>query len=538
MERPVRLLEYCLLAGVLWLLGESACAPNADGGGETLARQHCGGCHQFPDPGLLDKRTWQSAVLPVMALRLGLKAGMDSSRTLQSAYFGLVQAGLSPAGPLVTEAEWKQIVAYYAATAPQELSQAKEKALPVTWRFAAKPVFPPAAAPPAVTCIAFDSAGRQFFVADNGLKKMLTVRAGGELGEAFPLPALVSDVTWLNQEPPSSARDLLITYLGPTPNPTQSRQGYAVRRGVDENGKTGSSKPVAGLHRPTQTLAFDLDRDGETELITCGFGYLTGKLSIWEPDRRGNYRERVLAASPGALRVAPADLNGDGRTDLVALFAQGDERIVLFENRGNGTFPGQVLLRFPPSFGSSSLAMEDFDGDGRLDILYTCGDNADYSKVLKPYHGVYMFRNEGGGRFRKAFFRPMHGAYRAVARDFDGDGDADVAAVSFFADYRQPPEGSFVYLENKNAFAFTASTLPIGHLGRWMTLAAGDVDSDGDCDLLLGNCSVADGFLHRYDEAWKQGPLAVLLENTTHPGSAAAVRQLPAKPVSLSKGTP
>ncbi len=130
----------------------------------------------------------------------------------------------------------------------------------------------------------------------------------------------------------------------------------------------------------------------------------------------------------------------------------------------------------------------------------------------------------------------MHGAYKVLARDFDGDGDMDVAAVSFFADYRQHPAGSFVYLENKNAFTFTAATLHIGHLGRWMTLEAGDVDSDGDEDLLLGNCSVADGFLHCYDAAWRKGPLAVLLENTTHPGSAPEARLLPAKPVSLWRG--
>jgi len=39
----------------------------APGEGETLARTHCVTCHAFPEPSLLDKKTWDEGVLPKMA---------------------------------------------------------------------------------------------------------------------------------------------------------------------------------------------------------------------------------------------------------------------------------------------------------------------------------------------------------------------------------------------------------------------------------------------------------------------------------------
>jgi hypothetical protein len=62
----------------------------------------------------------------------------------------------------------------------------------------------------------------------------------------------------------------------------------------------------------------------------------------------------------------------------------------LVTNKGHGNFGQEEVLKFPPIYGSSSFALADFNKDGYPDIVYTCGDNADYSQVLKPYHGVYI----------------------------------------------------------------------------------------------------------------------------------------------------
>ena len=77
------------------------------------------------------------------------------------------------------------------------------------------------------------------------------------------------------------------------------------------------------------------------------------------------------------------------------------------------------------------------------------------------------------------YFFPINGCFRAVARDFDLDGDQDIAAISFFPDYKHRPEESFVYLQNSGNNQFEAFSVPQYSIGRWMTLDVGDLDGDG-----------------------------------------------------------
>src|SRR5256885_11339685 len=69
------------------------------------------------------------------------------------------------------------------------------------------------------------------------------------------------------------------------------------------------------------------------------------------------------------------------------------------------------------------FTMRDFNGDGKPDILYVNGDNFDYSRVLKPYHGIRILENDGHNNFAERDFFPVYGAAQAVVADFDKDGD-------------------------------------------------------------------------------------------------------------------
>jgi hypothetical protein len=106
---------------------------------------------------------------------------------------------------------------------------------------------------------------------------------------------------------------------------------------------------------------------------------------------------------------------------------------------------------------------------------------------LKPYHGIRLYLNDGANHFREAFYYPMHGAYKALARDFDGDGDLDIAAIAYYPDFEQAAPESFVYLENQGGMKFAASTCAESGAGRWMVMDAGDLDGDGDEDIALGS---------------------------------------------------
>ena len=72
-----------------------------------------------------------------------------------------------------------------------------------------------------------------------------------------------------------------------------------------------------------------------------------------------------------------------------------------------------------------------------------------------------------------------------------------------------------MYLENAGGMKFRASTFAQCIAGRWMTMAAGDVDRDGDIDLVLGSMTgmpdPVPGALKNYWE--KQGPPVLILKN-------------------------
>ena len=91
----------------------------------------------------------------------------------------------------------------------------------------------------------------------------------------------------------------------------------------------------------------------------------------------------MLWDKPGATKAYIEDMNNDGKQDIVALFAQADEGIDIYYNQGNGQFKRERVLQFPPSYGSSSLQIQDLNNDGRKDLIYTAGDNADFLPILK-----------------------------------------------------------------------------------------------------------------------------------------------------------
>jgi hypothetical protein len=199
----------------------------------------------------------------------------------------------------------------------------------------------------------------------------------------------------------------------------------------------------------------------------------------------------------------------------MVLFGSGDEGLWLFLNDQKGGFTGKDLLRFPPVYGSSSFQLADINHDGKPDLIYTAGYNYRDSRILKPYHGLYIFINQGNWQFKKTYFYPINGCTKAIAADFDGDGDLDIATIAFFADMKNNPSESFIYFEQDKAMNFKPHAIPVSNYGRWMSMDVADLNNDGKPDIVLGNYSTGFLFQPGLKPFWEKDLPLIVLENHT-----------------------
>jgi hypothetical protein len=444
--------------------------------GRDLARKYCTSCHLFPEPASLTKTAWIHHLQPEMAKWLGLERvdfeGMPDGKILE-------EAKLHPPSSIVSEEEWFAIWDYYRAAAPSKPpppptgAEAKRglKQFRVT-------KLNPHPGVPMTTLVKIDPARKQMYLGDAFGGALLVMNATGAVTSSLRLPG----------GPVSLAiRDsgLHVTLIGRV-FPSDAFEGSVVR--LPRDGVSKEPQPLlAGLRRPTDAVVAHLNSDRREDLVVCSFGNRLGRFSWFEGLGGGGYEEHVLLDRPGAVRSEVRDFNGDGRPDIIVMMAQAREGIYLFLNRGGGEFQMETVMEAPPTWGLAGFELADFNKDGRLDLVVANGDNGDLALPLKSYHGIRIYLNDGANRFREAFHYPMHGAYQAVARDFDGDGDLDVVAIAYYADFGQAAPESFVYLENQGGMKFAPSTVPESASGRWMVMDAGDLDGDGDDDIVLGS---------------------------------------------------
>jgi hypothetical protein len=206
-----------------------------------------------------------------------------------------------------------------------------------------------------------------------------------------------------------------------------------------------------------------------------------------------------LADDGGSRTAAFADLDGDGRLDLIVMNDWDGATVghpsKLYRNEGDGTFadvtPDSGFA--PVGYLVGGLSLADYNHDGRLDIFVTywtmelAGDPALDAMVVKgDFPGENrLYENLGGMHFRDVTYDVHLGqttadSFSTVFADFTGDGWPDLyVAVDHRADQ---------FYENlRGTFRLASDEHGIGHVGNDMGLAVTDLENDGMLDLYSTN---------------------------------------------------
>jgi len=225
---------------------------------------------------------------------------------------------------------------------------------------------------------------------------------------------------------------------------------------------------------PLFVVAADVNGDGKLDLISADFGSggSGNTLTIWTNNGNGFGYNSTLTVGSGPYAVAAADVNGDGKVDLISANAN-DGTLTVLTNNGHGGFGLYATLPVGASASSypDSIAVADVNGDGKPDLI--SANSSDGTLTV-------LTNNGNGGFGLYATLTVGSGPASVIATNVSGNGQPDLISANAY-------DGTLTVFTNNGhgLFGFNA-TLNVGLSSGSSpeNVVAVDVNGDGKLDLV------------------------------------------------------
>lgn len=225
---------------------------------------------------------------------------------------------------------------------------------------------------------------------------------------------------------------------------------------------------------PRTVAVGDLNQDGNPDLVTANV--TSDDVAVLLGDGIGGFGPAIsftTGTNSQAHSVATGDLNGDGKFDL-AVANTGTQNVSVLRGNGDGTFGRQTTYSTGTGGQPHSIAIADFNQDVRLDLIAA---NAGTKNVA-----VFLATGTEGSFGAATFYTVGTRPFNAAIADFNNDGKMDVVTANNRA------SNISVLLGNGNGTFQTHITATAGF--RPSGVAVADFNLNGKLDVAVANAGV------------------------------------------------